>query len=107
MSVKQLTPQELKNKIDANDNIFLLDVREPFEFSYAHIENSVLIPLNDIPQNLQQIDFDKEIVVVCHHGIRSQQAAIFLAQVGFKNVRNLSGGIDAWSLECDQAVPRY
>lgn len=107
MPVNQLTATQLKAKLDANEELFLLDVREPFEFSHARIEGSVLIPLNAIPQNLQSIDYDREIVVICHHGIRSQQAANFLTQVGFKNVSNLAGGIDAWSLECDQTVPRY
>lgn len=107
MSVKQITATELKAKLEANENLFLLDVREPFEFSFAHIEDSVLIPLNEIPQNLEAIAYDKEVVVICHHGMRSQQAANFLVRVGFKHVCNLSGGIDAWSLECDQAMPRY
>lgn len=107
MAVIQLTAQELKNKIEANEELFLLDVREPFEFRYAHIESSVLIPLNHVPQNLDAIDADKEVVVICHHGIRSQQAANFLMQVGFKKVGNLLGGIDAWSLACDHSVPRY
>lgn len=107
MPIKQLSASELKNKIEAKADLFLLDVREPFEVAHAHISGSVPIPLNQIPKRLGEIDFEKEIVVVCHHGMRSMQAANFLAQVGFRNVSNLVGGIDAWSIECDSSVPRY
>ena len=85
----------------------MLDVREPHEFQYARIEGSTLIPLNQIPQRLQELDRSLEIVVICHHGMRSQQAAYFLDRQGFERILNLSGGIDAWSKECDVSVPRY
>ncbi len=107
MPIKQLTANELQNKINNNETLTLLDVREPFEFDYAKIEGSVLIPLNQIPVRLKEINFDNEIVLICHHGVRSMQAANFLDQVGFKSISNLSGGIDAWSVECDSSVPRY
>jgi rhodanese-related sulfurtransferase len=107
MPIKQLSASDLKEKIQAQGALFLLDVREPFEFEYCHITDSVLIPLNQIPQRLKELDFDKEIVVICHHGIRSMQAANFLTQVGFKQVSNLVGGIDSWALECDSSMARY
>jgi rhodanese-related sulfurtransferase len=107
MPIKQLTAIELKTKIQDKESLFLLDVREPFEYEHAHIADSVLIPLNQIPQRLQELDFDKEIVVICHHGMRSMQAANFLTQVGFKQVSNLVGGVDTWSLECDSSMARY
>ena len=107
MTIKQLSATELKNRIQQEDNLFLLDVREPHEFKYASIANSVLIPLNQIPQRLAELDPLQEIVVICHHGMRSQQAANFLERSGFKNIANLKGGIDAWSLECDSSVARY
>lgn len=107
MTVKQLSPTELKDKIQQNDKLFLLDVREPEEFQYAKIANSVLIPLNQIPQRLGELDRDQEIVVICHHGMRSQQAAAYLVKSGFKNIANLTGGIDAWSCICDSSVARY
>lgn len=107
MPIKQLTARELQEKINNKEAFTLLDVREPFEFNFAKIEGSVLIPLNQVPARLKEIDFDKAIVVICHHGVRSLQAANFLAQVGFKDVSNLHGGIDAWSLECDSSVARY
>ncbi|MDD5578883.1 MAG: rhodanese-like domain-containing protein [Methylobacter sp.] len=107
MSVKQISAIELKNRIQNGDNLFLLDVREPNEFQYAHIDNSVLIPLNQIPKRLGELDAQQEIVVICHHGMRSQQAADYLEHSGFKNIANLKGGIEAWSCECDSSVPRY
>ena len=107
MTVKQLSATELKNRIQQQDSLFLLDVREPHEFQYASIADSVLIPLNQIPQRLGELDPKQEIVVICHHGMRSQQAASYLERSGFNNVANLKGGIDAWSCEVDSSVARY
>ena len=107
MTVKQLSATELKSKIQQQENLFLLDVREPNEFQYAHIADSVLIPLNQIPNRLGELDPQQEIVVICHHGMRSQQAANYLVQSGYKNIANLTGGIDAWSCTCDSSVRRY
>jgi rhodanese-related sulfurtransferase len=107
MPVKQISAIELKNRLQKGDNLFLLDVREPNEFQYAHIDNSVLIPLNQIPSRLDELDAQQEIVVICHHGMRSQQAANYLEHSGFKNIANLKGGIEAWSCDCDNSVPRY
>ena len=107
MTVKQLSAIELKNKIQQEDTVFLLDVREPHEFQHAHIANSVLIPLNQIPQRLAELDPKQDIVVICHHGMRSQQAANYLERSGFNTVANLKGGIDAWSCEVDSSVARY
>jgi rhodanese-related sulfurtransferase len=107
MSVKPLSVTELNQKRQQNQALFLLDVREPNEYQYAHIADSVLIPLRQIPNRLTDLNLDDEIVVVCHHGMRSQQAAQYLVQQGFKNVSNLTGGIDAWSCTCDSSVPRY
>ncbi|MDD5275367.1 MAG: rhodanese-like domain-containing protein [Methylovulum sp.] len=107
MTVKQLSVTELKQKIDQGDKVFLLDVREPHEFRYAQIAGSVLIPLNQLPARSSELDKDQEIIVICHHGMRSQQAAHYLDHVGFTQVTNLVGGIDAWSCNCDSSVPRY
>ena len=107
MTVKKLSATELKNKIEQEEKLFLLDVREPNEYEYSHIANSILIPLNQIPNRLSELDPEQEIVVICHHGMRSQQAANYLAQSGFNNISNLTGGIDAWSCNCDSSVRRY
>ncbi|NOT11540.1 MAG: rhodanese [Methylococcaceae bacterium] len=107
MSVKQVSAIELKQRIEKNDPLVLLDVREPYEYEYARIEGSLLIPLNQIPQRLAELDPQQEIMVICHHGMRSQQAAQFLMHSGFTHVYNLNGGIDAWSSYCDASVRRY
>lgn len=102
-----ITPRELKDRLDKGDSVVLLDVREPWEHSMAKIDGSVLIPLGTIPQSLDQLNRDAEIVAYCHHGMRSADATGFLLQQGFKSVKNLVGGIDAWSIQVDPAVPRY
>jgi rhodanese-related sulfurtransferase len=107
MSVQILSVKELQNKLKEPNELFLLDVREPTEFAYANIAGSLLIPLNQLPQRLSELNRQREIVVICHHGMRSMQAASYLDHSGFTQVFNLQGGIDAWSLECDSAVPRY
>ena len=107
MPVTQVSATELKTRIKNEPQLFLLDVREPNEFQYARIENSVLIPLNQIPQRLGELNPQQEIVVICHHGVRSSQACMYLVNSGFEHVANLTGGIDAWSCACDNTVPRY
>lgn len=107
MTVKQISATELRTRIQNEPHLLLLDVREPNEFEYASIENSVLIPLNQIPQRLGELDPQQEIVVICHHGMRSLQACMYLVNSGVEHVANLTGGIDAWSSDCDSSVPRY
>jgi len=89
----------------------LLDVREPWEAALARIEclgvPSQLIPMNQVPDRLQELDPLQSIVCYCHHGMRSLQVVAFLQRQGFKSVYNLAGGIDAWSLQADPSVPRY
>ena len=99
--------QELKDRLDNGDTIFLLDVRESWEYSMAKIDGSVLISLGELAVSLDQLDKEAEIICVCHHGIRSADATGFLVQQGFPNVKNLVGGIDAWSVLVDPTVPRY
>ncbi|MCP9461373.1 MAG: rhodanese-like domain-containing protein [Nitrospira sp.] len=102
-----ITPKELKTRLDRGDKLVLLDVREPWEHAIAKLENSVLIPLGTLPQSLEKLDRNSEIIAYCHHGMRSGDATAFLLQQGFSNVKNLIGGIDAWSLQIDHGVPRY
>ena len=85
----------------------LLDVREPWEFEKARIDGATLIPMRELPSRMAQIDEQKEVVAICHHGGRSMQVAMFLEKKGFKRVHNLVGGIDAWSRTVDPAVPLY
>jgi rhodanese-related sulfurtransferase len=85
----------------------LLDVREPWEREVAKIDPAVFIPLAQLPGALTQLDPHTELVIYCHHGVRSLHACQFLASQGFTRLVNLEGGIDAWSLEVDPSVPRY
>lgn len=107
MSVIQISAKSLQVKLNGDVNPYLLDVREEYEFEFAHIQGSIHIPLSQIPQRINEVDGDSECIVICHHGIRSQQAATYLDSSGFSQVYNLSGGIDAWSVECDSNVLRY
>jgi len=99
--------QELKTRLDKGDKLVLLDVREPWEHALAKLDGSILIPLGTLPQSLAKLDKNTEIIAYCHHGMRSADATGFLVQQGFANVKNLVGGIDAWSTQVDTSVPRY
>lgn len=107
MPIKQLSATELKQELEQNHTLLLLDVREPHEFKYASIAGSILIPLNQLPARLAELNKDQDIAVICHHGMRSMQAANFLVHSGFAHIANLQGGIDAWSRDCDSSVRRY
>jgi adenylyltransferase/sulfurtransferase len=102
-----ISPKELKTSLDKGDKLVLVDVREEWEYSLAKLDGSILIPLGTLPQSLTQLNRDSEIIAICHHGMRSADATNFLLQQGFTNVKNLVGGIDAWSTQVDGAVPRY
>ena len=102
-----ITPSELKARLDKGDNLVLLDVREKWEFDTAKLDGSILIPLGTLPQALAKLKRDAEIICICHHGMRSADATNFLLQQGFPNVKNLIGGIEAWSVQVDRTVPRY
>src|SRR3954467_4204514 len=91
----------------AREPPLLLDVREPWEVEKARIEGSQLVPMGEIPARVGEIDADREVVAICHHGGRSMQVAMFLEKNGFANVHNLSGGVDAWSRTVDPSVPLY
>jgi len=93
--IPQISAQELKQRLDAGDDLFVLDVREPYEFQAANL-GGTLIPMNEVPQRLGEINRDREIVVHCHAGVRSQRVAEFLQQSGYSRVSNLAGGILAW-----------
>ena len=104
--IPQMTVKELKQKLDAKEDFQLIDVREPYEFKIAQIGGK-LIPQNDVPQRLAEIDRNREVVVHCRSGARSQKIAEFLKQNGYTQVANLAGGILAWSDEIDPKVQKY
>ena len=100
--------QDVKDLIDsAKKKPLILDVREQSEYDICHIENSVHIPMGKITSMGDDLKSDEIIIVVCHHGIRSRMVAKYLMTKGFKDVINLTGGIDAWSSDVDPAMPKY
>jgi sulfur-carrier protein adenylyltransferase/sulfurtransferase len=98
---------EVKQKLDRGDTFTLIDVREPHEYQIARIPGAVLIPLGQLPNRLGELDKDAEIVAHCKSGGRSQKAVDLLKQNGFRNVRNMTGGISAWSDKVDPKTPKY
>jgi len=103
----QISVEEFNDNLKNDNNVVLLDVREPVEIDICKIENATLIPLGQIPQRANELDTADEIVVYCHHGMRSLQATMFLRNLGFMKVRNLTGGIDKWAEQIDPSMPRY
>ena len=106
-TIPEMSPQELKRRMDAGEPFELIDVREPFEYEIARIDGAKLIPVGEITERLDELEREQPIVVHCHSGMRSAQAARLLQQRGFANVYNLEGGIDAWSDQIDPNVPKY
>ena len=102
------SPREVKDIIDnAKNHPMILDVREQWEYDICHIENSIHIPMGKIADMNEKLETDGAIIVVCHHGIRSRMVAKYLITKGFKDVINLTGGIDAWSSNIDPSIPKY
>jgi sulfur-carrier protein adenylyltransferase/sulfurtransferase len=105
-SVPEITPRELKSRLDRGDNLFILDVREPHEYQICNLGGH-LIPLGDLPSRVSELDSSREIIAHCRSGKRSAEATQFLQKAGFRKVLNLKGGILAWSDEVDPTVPKY
>jgi len=106
-AIPEMSPHELKRRMDAGEPFELIDVREPFEYEIARIDGATLIPLGEITDRLDELSDEQPIVVHCHSGKRSAQAVGLLQQHGFTKVYNLEGGIDAWSDQIDPNVPKY
>ena len=107
MDLPEIAPRELAERLRAGDSVDLLDVREPWEHAAASIPGARLVPLGQLEQLAHTIAPDREVVVLCHHGVRSAAAVDFLREIGVRGARNLAGGIDRWSREVDPSVPRY
>lgn len=106
--MRQFHPGELKDYLEAGNAPLLLDVREPWEFDICRIDGSRLVPMRQIPQAAEQLDPEQEIVVICHHGIRSFQVCRYLeTELGFSNLVNLAGGVAAWARDVDLQMPTY
>jgi rhodanese-related sulfurtransferase len=103
----QITPRDLHARLQQGDRPLLLDVREPWEFSICRIEGSELIPMSQVVRRMAELDKRRKTVVICHHGIRSQQVALYLDHQGFSHIVNLQGGVAAWARDVDPAMPTY
>jgi len=104
--IPEISPRELKTRLDRGDNLYILDVREPHEYQICNIHGN-LIPLGDLPRRVSELDSSREIVAHCRSGKRSADAVEFLRKAGFRKIWNLRGGILAWSDEVDPTVPKY
>ena len=105
-TMTDMTPEELKRRLDAGEDLFVLDVREPHEYQICNL-GGYLIPLNDLPKRISELDSSREIVVHCKMGGRSAKAVEFLNKSGFHKVHNLAGGINAWAERVDPKLPKY
>ena len=103
----EIDPRGLKARLDRNEPVFILDVREPHEYQICSLPNSVLIPLGDLPKRVAELNTADDIVVHCRSGVRSAKAVDFLRTAGFSKLKNLTGGILAWSDDVDPTVPKY
>ena len=107
MNYQTITPAELAARLQRGDELLLIDVREVVEHEIARVEGAQLLPLSIFHEWAGTLDPEAEIVVMCHHGIRSAQVCAFLARQGFMKLSNLAGGIDRWSHDVDPKVPLY
>jgi len=103
----EIDPVDVKAKIDRGDRFVFIDVREPHEYQICKIPGTILIPLGDLPKRVNELNSADEIVAHCKTGMRSGKAVDFLRQAGFKKVKNMVGGILAWSDKVDRSVPKY
>lgn len=103
----QIESRALQERWARGDRPLLVDVREPWEHEICHLEGSRLIPMGELPMRYEELQESEEVVLYCHHGIRSLDAAAWLRQQGVENAKSLAGGIDRWSREMDSSVLRY
>jgi rhodanese-related sulfurtransferase len=106
----EIAPAEVKRRLDAGEKLHLIDVREPNEFAMARIEGTELIPMRQVPGELQMLEAradEAPLIVFCHHGVRSLNVVNWLRGQGVEACQSMAGGIDAWSLGVDPSVPRY
>ncbi len=106
-NVPTISPEDLKARLESDEDLLILDVREPVEWQIARLDGAKLIPLGQLPQEVHQLSTADEIVVCCKIGARSARAVQFLQETGFRKVKNLAGGLDAWAQRIDSSMPRY
>ena len=107
MDDMQISVKEVNERIARGDKLFLVDVREQWEYDLCRIAGAKLIPLGTLPANLGTLLDADEVICYCHHGIRSLDAAVWLRQQGVESAKSMAGGIERWSTEIDPQVPRY
>ena len=107
MDDMQISVKEVNERIARGDKLFLVDVREQWEYDLCRIAGAKLIPLGTLPANLNTLLDADEVICYCHHGIRSLDAAVWLRQQGVESAKSMAGGIERWSVEVDPNVPRY
>ncbi|MGH7353026.1 MAG: rhodanese-like domain-containing protein [Candidatus Rokuibacteriota bacterium] len=105
--MSEISPQELKVRLDGNAGPLLLDVRQEWETRLCRLQNAVHIPIEEIEIRVEELDPENEIVVYCHQGVRSAAVAELLRSLGFRDVKNLAGGLDLWARTVDPAMRRY
>ncbi len=108
--ILEVTPSQAKLRLSGGNTAALIDVREPEEFALAHIEGSQLVPMQSVPAELQRLEEladQRDLLVLCHHGVRSLQVVAWLRERGIENCFSVTGGIDLWSRQIDPGVPRY
>ena len=111
--MRELSAQQLKAHLETYQNEpdeqqpLLLDVRQPWEYDVCNIDNSLLVPMSQIPAKVESLDLERETIVICHHGIRSRSVGRYLEQNGFSNIINLSGGVDQWAKTVDGQMATY
>ena len=106
--MQEFSATQLDDYLKGTDEMpLLLDVREEWEFDRCKIDGSILIPMGQIPSQLNELDPDRVTVMICHHGIRSRHIGIYLEREGFENIINLSGGVDAWARDVDSTMAVY
>jgi rhodanese-related sulfurtransferase len=103
----EIAPRDVKDFLARGGKLFFVDVREKWEYDTARIEGATLIHLRDIPANLARFEDAGDIVLFCHHGMRSLDAAVWLRSQGLEGARSMAGGIDRWAVEVDSAIKRY
>ena len=105
--IAEATPEEIHRRLQAGEDLLLVDVREPEEIAIAALPDALICPLSRAPDWLDRLSKAQPLVIFCHHGIRSLRVAHALAERGHTNLTNMTGGIDRWSTEVDSTVPRY
>ena len=107
MANMEITPKAVKERLDRGDRFLFIDVREPWEHQTACIEGSTLIPMREIPASLARIEQAEDVIVFCHHGMRSMDVAVWLRGQGVELAWSMNGGIERWAIDVDPSVPRY